>query len=134
MATRISVAARNAAADGVVDLLDAGAGVGYIEIRTGTQPANPATAASGTLLVTVPLADPAFGAAASGTATAAAIADATAVASGTATWFRGFDSDANAVIDGSAGETGTDLILDDAAIIEGGTVSISSWTITMPGE
>ena len=134
MATRISVAARNAAADGVVDLLDVG-GAGTIEIRTGTQPANPGTAASGTLLATLTLSDPAFGAATGGTATANAIADDTdAAASGTATWFRAYSGAGTAVIDGSAGETGTDLILDDAAIVAGGTVSISSWTVTMPGE
>ena len=135
MATRISVAARNGAADGVVDLLDANASPGYIEIRDGTQPANPGTAASGTLLATLTLSDPAFGAADGGTATANAIADDTdAAASGTATWFRAYDGAGVAVIDGSAGESGTDLILDDAAIVAGGTVSISSWTVTMPGE
>lgn len=48
MATRISTSARNAAADAVVDLLDAGSGAGYIEIRTGSQPATPNTAATGT--------------------------------------------------------------------------------------
>ena len=135
MATRISVAARNAAADGVVDLLDGGAGAGKIEIRDGTQPANPGTAASGTLLATLTLSDPAFGAATGGVATANAITDDTnAAASGTATWFRAYDGSDVAVIDGSAGETGTDLILDDAAIVAGGTVSISSWTVSMPGE
>ena len=134
MATRISVAARNAAADGVVDLLDVG-GAGTIEIRTGTQPANPDTAASGTLLATLNLSATAFGAADAGTATANAISDDTdAAASGTATWFRAYSGAGTAVIDGSAGESGTDLILDDAAIVAGGTVSISSWTVSMPGE
>ena len=135
MATRISVAARNGAADGVVDLLDANASPGYIEIRDGTQPANPGTAATGTLLATLTLSDPAFGAATGGTATANAIADDTnAAESSTATWFRAYDGAGVAVIDGSAGESGTDLILDDAAIVAGGTVSISQWTVTMPGE
>lgn len=135
MATRIAVSARNAAADAVVDLLDAGAGAGYIEIRTGTQPANPDTAASGTLLGTLVLTDPAFGAASGGTATAAAIADdADADASGTAGWFRGYDSDDNPVIDGSISGTGGggDLELDDTAIVAGGTISVTAWTITMP--
>ena len=36
MATTISTAARDAAANGVVDLLDAGAGAGYIQVRDGT--------------------------------------------------------------------------------------------------
>lgn len=133
MATRISDAARNAAADGVVDLLDGGAGAGYIELRTGTQPASVATAASGTLLATLTLADPAFGAATGGTATAGTITDdSSADATGTAGWFRAYDSAGNAVIDGSAGEAAEDLVLDSASIVAGGTVSISSWTVTMP--
>lgn len=136
MATRISDAARNAAADGVVDLLDAGAAAGYIEVRTGTQPASVATAASGTLLATLTLADPAFGSATSGTATAGTITDDTSAdATGTAGWFRAYDSNGNAIIDGdvttSAAGTG-DMQLDDTEIVAGGTVSISSWTVTMP--
>lgn len=136
MATRISVAARNAAADAVVDLLDGGSGAGYIEIRTGSQPATPATAASGTLLATLPLSDPAFGAASTGVATASAVtSDTNADASGTAGWFRGYDSTGAAVIDGSitASGGGGDMTLSSVSIVAGGTVSVSSWTITMPG-
>ena len=134
--TTISTAARNGAADGVVDLLDGGAGAGYIEVRDGTQPSSPNDAATGTLLATLTLSDPAFGAAASGTATANNISDdEDASASGTATWFRGYDSDDNAVIDGDAGgsASGADLELDDPDIVAGGTVSVTSWTVTMPG-
>lgn len=131
--TAISTAARNAAANGIVDLLDGGAAAGYIEIRDGAQPAGPGTAATGVLLATLPLSDPAFGDAVDGVATANAItSDTTADASSTATWFRAYDSNAVAVIDGSAGEAATDLILDNATIVAGGTVAVSSWTITMP--
>lgn len=135
MATRIATSARNAAADAVVDLLDAGAGAGYIEIRTGSQPATPNTAASGTLLATLTLSDPAFGAAASGTATASAItSDTSADATGTAGWFRGYDSTGAAVIDGSVTATGGggDMELDSTSIVAGGTVAITAWTITVP--
>ncbi len=59
---RHSTAARNAAASAVVGLLDAGPAAGRIEIRSGTMPATPQTAATGTLLATVTLADPAAGA------------------------------------------------------------------------
>lgn len=136
MATRISTAARNAAADGVVDLLDAGLAAGYIQIYTGTQPATPNTAATGTLLGTLTLSDPAFGAAASGTATAAAITDDTSAdASGTAGWFRALDSNANPVIDGSITGIGGggDMEMDDTNIVAGGVISVTSWTVTMPG-
>lgn len=136
MATRIATSARNAAADAVVDLLDAGSGAGYIEIRTGTQPATPATSASGTLLATLTLSDPAFGAASSGTATAATITgDSSADATGTAGWFRAYDSTGAAVIDGSVTATGGggDMTLSSTSIVAGGTVDITSWTVTMPG-
>lgn len=134
--TTISTASRNAAADALVDLLDGGASNGYIEIRDGTQPADPDTAATGTLLATCNCSDPAFGDAASGTATANAISDDTdADASGTATWFRAYDSNGTAVIDGDVSGTGGggDLELDNTSIVAGGTVSVTSWTITMPG-
>ncbi len=139
--TQISTAATTgrlkAACDNVVDLLDAGAGAGYIEIRDGVQPAGPDTAATGTLLATLPLSSTAFGAATDAdpsVATAAAItSDTSADASSTATWFRAYDSNALAVIDGDvstvAAGTG-DMQLDDTAIVAGGTVTVNSWTYT----
>lgn len=136
MATRISTAARNAAADAVVDLLDGGAGAGYVEIRTGAQPATPGDAATGTLLATLTLSDPAFGAAAGGTATAAAVTgDSSADASGTAGWFRAFTSAGTAVWDGSITGSGGggDMELDNVNLVAGGTVNVSAWTVTMPG-
>lgn len=135
MATRIATSARNAAADAVVDLLDAGAGAGYVEIRTGSQPATANTAATGTLLATVVLDDPAFGAAASGVATAAGLPNTdTGDAAGTAGWFRAYDSTGAAVIDGSVTATGGggDMELNTTTISVGVTVAINSWTITMP--
>lgn len=135
MTTRISTNARNAAADAVVDLLDAGAGAGYIEIRTGSQPATANTAATGTLLSTVTLDDPAFGSAASGTASAAGLPNTdTGDAAGTAGWFRAYDSNGNAVIDGSVTATGGggDMELSTTTISVGVTVSVTAWTITVP--
>lgn len=138
MATRISTASRNAAADAIAALVDAGvaAAPGFIEVREGAQPATPQDAATGTLLGTLTLSDPAFGAAANGVVTANAIADDTnADASGTAGWFRAYDSDAVAVIDGSITGVGGggDLELDDTNIVTGGVISVDSWTMTMPG-
>lgn len=138
MATRISTAAAKAGLDSIVALLDGGAGAGYIEIRTGAQPATVGTAATGTLLGTLTLTDPAFGAATNASpavATAAAItSDTDADASGTAGWFRAYDSAGTAVIDGSITGTGGggDMELDDTNIVAGGTIAISSWTISMP--
>src|SRR5687767_6254900 len=106
MALSLATTARNAMCDALVDLLDAGAAAGKIEIRTGTRPANPNTAATGTLLATVTLIDPAFGAAATGAATLADPVAVTAVATGTATWCRFLDSNNNAVMDGDVTATG----------------------------
>ena len=131
----ISTAARNAACDAIVDLVDGGAGAGYIEIRTGAAPATPATADSGTLLGTCPFSDPAFGNAATGVATANAItSDTTADATGTAGHFRIKDSNAVVIAQGSAGEAGDtpDMVFDNKSIIAGGTIAITSMTITVP--
>lgn len=138
MTTRISTAAAAAACDALVDLLDGGAAAGYIEIRTGAQPATVGTAATGTLLGTLTLSDPAFGAAtvaSPSVATAAPISDDTSAdASGTAGWFRAYDSNAAAIIDGSITGTGGggDMELDDTSIVAGGTIALTSWTVSHP--
>lgn len=135
MATRISNAARTAMADSVVDLLDGGSGAGTVQIRTGAQPATVGTTATGTLLGTLTLSDPAFGAAVSGVATAGAVTDDTAAdATGTAGWFRALDSNGIAVLDGSisASGGGGDMILDSTSIVTGGVIKITSWTVTAP--
>ncbi len=134
MATRIPNAVRSAAADAVVDLLDAGPAAGTIQIRSGAQPASANDAASGTLLATFTLADPAFGAAANGVATAAAVANTTGAAAGTAGWFRALDSTGATVLDGSVTATGGggDMTLNTTTISVGLTISLTSWTVTMP--
>ena len=138
MTTRIANGAAAAAVNAVVDLLDAGAGAGYIEVRTGAQPASVGTAASGTLLATLTLSDPAFGAATSANpsvATAAAVTSDTNVdATGTAGWFRAYDSNDVAVIDGSVTATGGggDMTFDSVSFIAGGTAALTSWTVSLP--
>lgn len=138
MATRISTTAAAAACNGVVDLLDGGPAAGYVEIRTGSQPATVGTAATGTLLGTLTLSDPAFGNATSASpsvATASAItSDTSADATGTAGWFRAYDSTGAAVKDGACGLSGSgaEMILDSTSIVASGTISISSWTVAMP--
>lgn len=136
MATRIPTNSRNAAADAVVDRLDAGAGAGKVRIYTGSQPASANDAATGTLLVDIPLNDPAFGAAATGVATMddTPTPSANAGATGTAGWFRALDSDDNTVIDGSVTATGGggDMELNTTSLVSGVAVSITAWTVTMP--
>lgn len=133
MATRISDEVRTLACDAVVDSLDVGTN-GTIKIYTGAQPADADDAASGTLLATIALSDPAFGAAAAGVATAdiTPALSVTAGATGTAGWFRAADSaDANR-IDGDVGEGSGTLNLDNTDIVNGQTVTVTGWTVTVP--
>jgi len=134
-AFKISTAARNAACDAIVDLLDGGAGAGTISVRTGSPPTNVADADSGTLLGTLTFSDPAFGSSSSGTATASSItSDTTADASGTAGHFRAKDSNGATVLQGTAGLTGDtpDMVFDNATIVAGGIIACSSFTVTVP--
>lgn len=137
MATRISTAAAAAACNGVVDTLD-GASPGYVEVRTGSQPATVATAATGTLLGTLTLSNPAFGNATTASpavATASAITgDTVADATGTAGWFRAYTSGGTGVIDGSITATGGggDMTLNTVSVIAGGDIEVTAWTVNHP--
>jgi len=129
---KISDAARNAACDAIVDLLAAG-GAGSLQFRTGSAPTNTTDADSGTLLATCALSATAFGAASSGTATAAAIASDTNVdASGTPGHFRAKSGAGTVVLQGSVGTSGADANFNSTSWVAGGTVAISSMTVTVP--
>ena len=131
---RLSTTARNAAANALKTAIDAGSGAGTLKLYDGEQPATPQDAPSGSnhLLVTVVLSDPAFGAAATGVITAAAIVQVTAVAAGTAAWARLADAEGNVVLDLDVGTSGASINLNSTALISGGPVVISSASITMP--
>lgn len=132
---KISTAARNAACDAVVDLIDGGSGAGYVRIYTGSPPTNVSDSPSGTLLGTLTCSDPAFGSSSNGIATAQSVtSDSSADATGTAGWYRVFDSNGVAIMQGTAGNaaSSSDMTLANAAIVSGGTISITSWTVTMP--
>lgn len=107
---------------------------GYLRIYTGAQPATPETAASGTLLAELRFNATAFGAAAAGVITAAAITgDTSADASGTAGWFRALKSDGTtALVDGSVGTSGADLNFNSVAFSAGAAVDVTAFTITLP--
>jgi hypothetical protein len=141
MALGISVAARSAACDAVVDLIDGGSGAGVIRVYTGAKPATPATSPTGTLLAEFTCSDPAFGAASAGVATldiTPALTD-TGITDGTAGYFRICDSTEAAgtglgVVDGTVTATGGggDLTLNSTTISTGVAVEVTSGTITMP--
>lgn len=122
-------AAVNAAADAVCALLNSG----YLRIYDGSQPATADTAISTqTLLAELTFGATAFGAAAAGVATANAITkDSDANATGTAAWFRAFESDGTTpVYDGSVGTSDADLVLNSVAIQAGAEVEVTSLTYT----
>lgn len=133
MAYRLSTGARNAGCNGIVDLIDAGGGAGKILIRTGTQPTNVGDADTGTLLGTLNFSATAFGGSSTGTATAASItSDTNADASGTAGHFRIKDFADAIHSDGTCGQGSGDLSFDNNVIVAGGTIAISSMTVTVP--
>lgn len=134
MSIALEVAARNAAADAVMALVDAGAGAGKLKIRTGAKPAS-GGASTGTVLASLTFSDPATGAAASGVDTASAITqDSSADATGTAGHFEVTDSDDNVVFRGDVTATGGggDMQLVTTAIVAGQPVQITSFTYTQP--
>lgn len=136
MATRLPTSARNAAANAITALVDAGTGAGTVQLRTGSQPATANDAASGTLLATFVLSDPAFGAASAGVSTldVTPLPSDAADATGTAGWARALDSAGATVIDGSvtASGGGGDFIIDNTSIVAAQTVNLTAWTITVP--
>ena len=113
---------------------------GTLTIWSGTQPADANTGTTSQVkLATLAMSATAFATpAASGsagsrtvTAQANAITSANASATGTAAWFRIYESDGvTAVLDGSVSTSGADLNLGTTAITSGGPVSVTSLTVT----
>jgi hypothetical protein len=135
MALKISNAARTAACNGIVDLIDGGSSAGTLTFRTGSAPTNTTDADSGTLLATLTFSDPAFGAASAGVATASTITSDTSIdATGTVGHFRIKDSDGTVIMQGSVTATGGggDITFAAIAWVAGGTCSVSSLTVTVP--
>jgi hypothetical protein len=132
MAHNVTLAAltANAIADAVAARCDGGT----VQIRDGAQPATADTAASGTLLATCTFANPAFGAAVAGVATAHAITqDASADASGTAAWFRVLALGGATVFDGTVGVGANfDCNVVSTAVVAAAPFPIASLTITQP--
>ncbi len=126
---RITTAAANAAADAVCVLCNNG----FLDLFDGSQPATADTAITSQVkLAGLTFAATAFGAASGAVATAGAIgSDTDADASGTATWFRAYQSDhTTAVFDGSVGTSGCNLNLGTVTVTIHGTVSCTALTYT----
>ena len=126
MAVRINDAARN----GMVDELAGAFAGGTLELRTGAQPASANDTALGDVVVSITLPNPAFSPASEG------VAALTGSWSGTAATSHDFAVDGWYRITGGGmvkdGDVGTELTLDDPNVIEGGTVTVTAATLTMP--
>lgn len=137
MAITLSILSRNTAGKAITDLIDKGTSspTGYIEIRDGSRPATPdATSAGTNILAVLSFSVPSFGSFNNGAANANAIADDTRVnKTGVAKWFRIYDRDGTAIIDGDVKLTGAggDIEFDNINFIAGGVVSIPSFRIDL---
>ena len=129
MVYRRATATRNSVADTEGDLLNGGT----IQIRTTGQPTNVDDAAGGTLLGTLTFHATAFGAPSTGVVTAAAItSDTSADNSGTAGHARLLTSAPAIHSYATCGQGSGDFNFDNAVIVAGGTIAVSSLTLTAP--
>ena len=126
MTTGYSTTLRNARLDAITTAVGS---AGKLQIYDGTRPATGGTATN--KLAEFTLGSP-FSAAASGGGPLSPTlpSSVTALLSGTATWFRITTSGGTFVIDGSVGTSGADCNLNTTTISSGGTVSITSFSIT----
>lgn len=118
----LETSARNAACDGIVDLIDAGAGAGTLVFET-----------SGDVEVaTLTFSDPAFGAAATGVATASPITADSSATGGTVAQASAYDSNSAKVIEFTVATSGADINISSTAVTATESVSCDPLTVTMP--
>jgi hypothetical protein len=116
---------RNNLADRIDELVNTGAGTAKLQIET---------TGGGTVLATINLQNPAFGAAAAGIITlqGTPLSDTDADATGTAAEFAVTDRDGADVFRGSVGTSGEDINLSQTDVEAGDTVTITSFTYEAP--
>ncbi len=132
MTISLAVARRNEMLDAIVNELNSG----KLRIYSGTPPATADTALSGnTLLAELTMNATSFGAASSGTITANAItSDSAADATGTASFFRIYQSDGSTIVyQGSVTATGGggDLQLSTVSLVANAVIAVSSLTLSL---
>jgi hypothetical protein len=135
----VSMLSARAALDALLAKLNVGGTAGHIKIFTGAMPATCETADSGTNLATLTLSTTAFpastdpGSTGLATATANAItSDTNAANTGTAGYFRAYDSAGVCIVQGTVGTSAADMILNTTSIVAAATVAITSWVVTLP--
>lgn len=118
----LETAVRNAACDAIVDLVDGGTGAGYGQFET-----------SGDVEVaTVTFSATAFGAASGGTATAAAITEDSSATGGTVAQFSVYDGDDTKLWENTVATSGAEIDITSTSISASETVTMSSYTVTVP--
>ncbi len=124
MAVTHPTAVRNALADLVVDKLDLGTGTssGRLVFQT----------SGGAAVATLPLSNPAAGAASSGTATFSAITSDTNAAGGTIAKAELRDRDATAIILCAVATSGGDINISSLSVSAGDTVQATSLSYSAP--
>ena len=128
MAIQLSVTARNARLDAIETTVGTSAN---LYIRTGSAPADCATADSGSLLATLALPSDWMAAASSGSKAKSGTWSVAASGTGTAAHFRIKDSGGSTChIQGTVGTSGTDMIIDNTSIASGQTITVSTFTLT----
>jgi hypothetical protein len=126
MPLRMADASVNAEANA----LNAQVNGGKLQIYDGTQPATADTAVTTqNKLAEFTLPNPVFGSASAGAVTANAVTNTTGLFAATATWYRVLSS---ADVKEWDGEAGVQLTLNSYAITVGATISVTSWTHTIP--
>lgn len=131
MSLQMSTTVRNAMLDAIESTIGTSA---VLEIRSGSAPANCATADSGTLLASITCPSDYLAAAASGTkALSGTWQDASANATGTAGHFRVKDSTATTChIQGTVTATGGggDMTIDNTSIASGQQVNVTAFSLS----
>lgn len=131
MALQYSIPVRNAKLDTVESTIGT---VPIMELRTGTQPADCATAASGTLLAQSALPSDWLAAASAGSKAKSGTWTLTGLASGSIGYFRIYDSGSPSAchIQGSVTATGGggDLTVDNVSIAAAQIVTVNTFTLT----
>ncbi len=124
MAVTMNNTARHAGLNAIADLMDGAT----LTIRTGSAP-GAANTATGTVLATITLPTPAFGAASSGVvALAGTWQDASADATGTAGHWR-MVATGGAILEGTVGTSGADLNVTSTSFVAPNPFSITSFEI-----
>ncbi len=133
MAVQFNVATRNARLDQIESLNGTSCS---LEIRTGSPPASCATAGTGTVLATINLPTDWMAAASSGSKSIAGTwTDASADATGTAGYFRVYNSQATkdnttCFMQGTVGTSGTDMTVNSTSFVAGNSFTVNTFTLT----